>query len=122
MEIMGADVGAGDFEGSDLLCLHVNDSILILQRPSIRRNRLRVTTMRSRSKISGVMMTLAMPVSSSRERKTNPFAVPGRCRAITHPAMLTKLLLRGVTQVVCCKNALRAKNRLSDRPWGAGRW
>ena len=32
MEIMGADVGAGDFEGSNSICLHVNDSILILQR------------------------------------------------------------------------------------------
>ncbi len=32
MEIMGADVGAGDFEGSDSLCLHVNHSVLILQR------------------------------------------------------------------------------------------
>ena len=32
-------------------------------------------------------MMLAMPVSSSSERKTNPLAVPGRCRAITHPAI-----------------------------------
>jgi hypothetical protein len=31
-------------------------------------------------------MALEIPVSSSRLRKTNPYAVPGRWRAITHPA------------------------------------
>jgi hypothetical protein len=35
----------------------------------------------------GVTMALAMPVSSSRLRNTNPLAVPGRWRAITHPPM-----------------------------------
>ena len=34
-------------------------------------------------------MALVMPVSSSRLRNTNPFAVPGRCRAITAPAIRT---------------------------------
>ena len=35
-------------------------------------------------------MALAMPVSSSRLRNMNPFAVPGRWRQITHPATLTR--------------------------------
>ncbi len=35
-------------------------------------------------------MALAMPVSSSRLRNTKPLAVPGRWRAITHPAMRTE--------------------------------
>lgn len=32
-------------------------------------------------------MALLTPVSSSRLMKTNPFAVPGRCRQITLPAI-----------------------------------
>src|SRR5260370_14828869 len=36
--------------------------------------------------MSGFTITFEIPVSSSRLKKTKPFAVPGRCRAITHPA------------------------------------
>ena len=45
---------------------------------------------RSRAKRSGRTMMLAMPVSSSSVRKTNPFAVPGRCRVMTMPATRTR--------------------------------
>src|SRR5438067_1611771 len=40
------------------------------------------------------MMMLAMPVSSSSVRKTNPFAVPGRWRVMTMPATRTRRPLR----------------------------
>ena len=35
------------------------------------------------------IMTLILPVSSSRVRKTTPLAVPGRCRPVTSPVMRT---------------------------------
>ena len=34
-------------------------------------------------------MTFAIPVSSSIEMKMKPLAVPGRCRAMTRPAVVT---------------------------------
>jgi hypothetical protein len=43
-----------------------------------------------RSKRWGVTTTLIRPVSSSSVRKTNPFAVPGRWRQITSPAVATR--------------------------------
>jgi hypothetical protein len=39
------------------------------------------------------MMALATPVSSSRLTKTNPLAVPGRWRTMTHPPMRSRLPL-----------------------------
>ena len=35
-------------------------------------------------------MACDIPVSSSSVRKTNPFAVPGRCRTMTAPAVATR--------------------------------
>ena len=35
--------------------------------------------------LPGVMQHFTIPVSSSKLKKTNPFAVPGRWRVITHP-------------------------------------
>ena len=44
---------------------------------------------RKRRKIRGVRMAFAVPVSSSSVRKQKPFAVPGRWRTITCPAVRT---------------------------------
>jgi len=44
-------------------------------------------TARLSRKRSGWTMACDIPVSSSSVRKTNPLAVPGRCRQITFPAM-----------------------------------
>src|SRR5256885_265671 len=51
----------------------------------------RTTVVCSFSKSGGAMMMLAMPVSSSRLRNTNPLAVPGRWRAMTAPATDTNV-------------------------------
>ena len=42
----------------------------------------------------GATITLAIPVSSSSVRNTNPFAVPGRCRVMTIPAVRTRWPVR----------------------------
>ena len=57
--------------------------------PSTNKKRERVTATWFCSYIWGVTMMLAMPVSSSMERKTKPLAVPGRWRAMTQPAART---------------------------------
>ena len=58
--------------------------------PSTSRNGIRTASVRCRSNGSGRMITFEMPVSASSVRNTNPFAVPGRCRVITIPAMRTR--------------------------------
>ena len=58
--------------------------------PSVRRNGSATSVQRCFANKPGVTITLAMPVSSSRLRKTKPFAVPGRWRTITLPATFTE--------------------------------
>src|SRR5439155_1271935 len=57
--------------------------------PVTRRYGSATSATRWRAKIGGVTITFAIPVSSSRERKTKPFAVPGRWRTMTLPATWT---------------------------------
>src|SRR5207247_1554486 len=58
--------------------------------PSTRRYGSATSATRWRAKIGGVTITFAIPVSSSRDRKTKPFAVPGRWRTMTLPATWTR--------------------------------
>jgi len=69
-------------------CVDVDDSVVVSQQASMNRKRLRVKVRRSRSMRSGVRMMLAMPVSSSRERKTKPLAVLRRCLKMTRQVVL----------------------------------
>src|SRR6185503_4476164 len=59
--------------------------------PSIIRKGSCVITSRNVSNIGGATTALLTPVSSSRLMNTKPFAVPGRWRQITFPAMRTRL-------------------------------
>ena len=57
--------------------------------PSMTRNGSSVIKSRIRSNKSGVTIAFETPVSSSRLMNTKPFAVPGRWRQITFPAIWT---------------------------------
>ena len=72
------------------LRLHRRHAVLNLQRAFDEQVRRADTVVRSSVKRSGRTMMLAMPVSSSSVRNTNPFAVPGRCRVMTAPATRTR--------------------------------
>ena len=89
MEVMGTQFQGIVRERKETGGLYMDHPILILQWPFYQEKFARVTSRRSRSYRSGVTMTLAMPVSSSIDMKMNPFAVPGRCRAMMHPAVRT---------------------------------
>ena len=64
-------------------------------------------------------MTFAIPVSSSSERKTKPFAVPGRWRTITLPATRTRPSSR--RRLAPRARPARAQRGASERHRVAGR-
>ena len=63
-------------------------------------------------------MTLAIPVSSSIEMKMNPFAVPGRCRAMIQPAARTNSPSRRVRSSSADRIFCGATPH-GDSTWGA---
>ena len=56
--------------------------------------------------MSGTTTALAVPVSSSRVMKQNPFAVPGRWRTMTRPAIFTQLPSRACLQIDGAQHAV----------------
>src|SRR6266849_7264155 len=77
------------------------------RRPSTTSSALHSTGRRFRSKVGGSITMLEMPVSSSSERKTNPFAVPGRWRTMHSPPARTRCPLR----ILGSSAALRTPSR-----------
>ena len=64
---------------------------------------------------SGVMIALAMPVSSSSDRNTNPLAVPGRWRVITAPATRTRRPGRPRARSLARCDPARRQRRADER-------
>src|SRR5580700_7548279 len=101
MEIMGAHIGAGDFEGSNSICFHVNDSILILQRtfdpekPAARNdNAITLKGIRSNDDIGDAGLIFE-------GKKDEPFRSAWPLACDDTPSNAHKAVTRGVTQVLC---------------------
>ena len=85
MKIVRGHRRVGNRQRLDPLRFHRNHIVLILQFPLNQQKLLMHHHHVILSNSFGLIIALAIPVSSSMLKNTNPFAVPGLCRAITPP-------------------------------------